>query len=210
MKTRTLFPSTLIRPALLLALLAGMLGGYPAITAPVEAITPAAETSTSIPARYLDDFPPGLAAALAQSWQDELPAVYRPTPTLAGYRAENPAHNMRFTFTTDGLQISDRAGDWPWGLQVTRWGYAGSLHPIPPARLTATGPDLEYQRGQTPSGAPLLTEWYRNTPWGLEQGFTINHPPLLKLGEAGQGGEGLELEQGIGKVALAAEKVAGA
>jgi len=56
-------------------------------------------------------------------------------------------------------------------MTLTRWGRSKSLIKAPLSTLTATGPRVEYKRGIS------LSEWYMNSPWGLEQGFTVNQKP---------------------------------
>ena len=164
-------------------LLAMTLGIHPVAMAKA---TPAADTQTSTQIRSFDDLPPVLTPALAKALHDELSLAYHMKRTRAGFRADNPGHGMNFTFTKEGPQVKCSGGDWQWGLSLTRWGYAGSMGPVPSARLAATGGKLSYSRG------PVLSEWYFNSPWGLEQGFTISSPP-----PSGQEGEKLVLEMAI-------------
>jgi uncharacterized protein (DUF2345 family) len=135
-------------------------------------------------------WPPGLAATLAQALQDELPAAYNLSITAAGYRAENPAHNLQLDFTPAGLQVRSPSADWQWDLSLRALGYAGAVQPVPPADLAAGRTRLEYRRG------PALTEWYLNSPWGLEQGFTLAAPPVASPGGGQRAGLVLELALG--------------
>ena len=61
-----------------------------------------------------------------------------------------------------------------------------SERPERPASLSAEGDRVEYRRGG-------LTEWYVNDERGLEQGFTIDAPPVGVSGDEGAGYLVLEL-----------------
>ena len=121
------------------------------------------------------DLPRGAAPAIARTLADELSKDYHLSEASSGgtahYSAENPAHGMRFTFDSEGVRIHSQAGDWTWGLRLARWGYAGTMLAAPAPIVNASSTEVTYKRGRT------LTEWYLNTPWGLEQGFTLSRPP---------------------------------
>ncbi len=89
------------------------------------------------------------------------------------WRAANPAQRFTAHFgTEDVLLVPAGRGEpaWQLGLRLTAWGAAHDLQPVPPAGAIADGNRVEFLRGP-------LTEWYVNTAIGLEQGFTIDHPP---------------------------------
>jgi PKD repeat protein len=95
------------------------------------------------------------------------------------YRAPNRANNFRSQFTEEGVQIQPRTKeteDWQWSLNLTGWGYANHLQPIGAAELSPSQNRLVYTR----SG---ITEWYINSEEGLEQGFTIDQPPVSDRNE---------------------------
>ena len=121
------------------------------------------------------DLPLGAAPAIARTLADELSKDYHLSEASSGgtahYSAENPAHGMRFTFDSEGVRMHSKAGDWTWGLRLARWGYAGTMLAAPAPIVNASSTEVTYKRGRT------LTEWYLNTPWGLEQGFTLSRPP---------------------------------
>ncbi|MFZ6027679.1 MAG: FG-GAP repeat protein [Chloroflexota bacterium] len=86
--------------------------------------------------------------------------------TPAGYQAR--LAGLEVTFGADGLHAS--AADLSWGLALTGLGRAGSLARPAPAEIAQAAERLEYRRGN-------LTEWYRHTPLGVEQGFTLHQAP---------------------------------
>ncbi len=117
------------------------------------------------------DMPPGLAPTIAQALANDLPASFHPQAIEVGYQADNPTHDLTTTFGPAGPRMAI-AGE-TWGLTLTGLGRGRALRALPAADLVADGPRLEYRRNN-------LTEWYLNTHWGLEQGFTIQAPPTGK------------------------------
>ncbi|MEK8019253.1 MAG: thrombospondin type 3 repeat-containing protein [Candidatus Parabeggiatoa sp.] len=132
---------------------------------PVEQTAQSAASITKLPA--------GLAPALARTLQDELPASYHLAKTESGaFQTANSAHGMQYAFGADGLQVKSTTGAWNWGLELTGWGYVDAMQPVQVGQPVAQKTRLAYQHG------PALTEWYLNTTWGLEQGFTLHTPPV--------------------------------
>jgi len=124
-------------------------------------------------ASSITNLPAGLAPALARTLQDELPASYHLAKTKNGeFQTANSAHGMQYAFGADGLRVKNSTGAWSWGLELTGWGYADTVQAVPVGQPVAQKTRLEYQHG------PALTEWYLNTAWGLEQGFTLHTPPV--------------------------------
>lgn len=111
-------------------------------------------------------------------WQDQTPL-----PELAGaYQAANPAQGFQVYFAPDGLSVLSGTAiehTWTWRMQLTGYGYEGDIRPIDRAELAASGNAVEYRRGSA-SGHPAQgpKEWYVNEKRGLEQGFTLDSPPL--------------------------------
>jgi hypothetical protein len=103
---------------------------------------------------------------------------WRPTPwpdTPQAWQAPNRAHNIRTYLGPDGFRMVPRTGDtqvWEWGLRLTGYGAAGALGAVPPGEIAVNGPRAELFRGP-------LTEWYVNDERGLEQGFSLEDPPVL-------------------------------
>ena len=115
-------------------------------------------------------------------------AEYHPSPVSdaaapaqpAAVQVVNRAHNLRATFTPEGVRVKPRtatSADWSWGLSLEAIGAPGDLRRPEPARLQLNGQRVELVRGP-------LTEWYRNDERGLEQGFTLHQPPPGGAGAA--------------------------
>jgi pimeloyl-ACP methyl ester carboxylesterase len=107
------------------------------------------------------------------SWQNQthLPDLQ------AAYQAPNRAHNLRTYFTPTGIRIIPRTTTtptWEFGLALTRYGYVENIQPVAAAELVASANRIEYRRD-------AITEWYVNDERGLEQGFTIQSPPLPRI-----------------------------
>ncbi len=95
-------------------------------------------------------------------------------------QAPNRAHNIRTTFSPEGVRVAPRTAngpEWSWGLTLTSLGAPGELRPVEPAQLRHEGNRVELVRG------PVI-EWYRNDERGLEQGFTLPEPPQGSAGVA--------------------------
>jgi hypothetical protein len=135
---------------------------------PVKSVEQTAQSASSI-----TNLPVGLAPVLARTLQEELPTSYHLTKTEAGdFQTTNKAHAMQYAFGAEGLRVKSTSGAWTWGLELTGWGYVDAVQTVPVGQPVAQKTRLEYQHG------PALTEWYINTAWGLEQGFTLYTPPV--------------------------------
>jgi len=87
---------------------------------------------------------------------------------VRGFRAQNPEHQLAADFTETGVEV--RAGTATWKLALRGYGYGEDGHTAAAVAPQASVNRIEYRRGP-------LTEWYVNGPVGLEQGFTLAHPP---------------------------------
>jgi hypothetical protein len=83
-----------------------------------------------------------------------------------GYRI----HSGGLDFALDGKGLQVNTGSSAWELYLCALGR--ETHTVAPAEAETVEADshLEYRRG-------VLTEWYRDTPLGMEQGFTVYQPP---------------------------------
>ncbi len=179
MKTHRLLTSLIVGLALCLSLLITL--HLTASAAPPKTIrgvptldlnSPIDPPSASSRENGFGDLPPGLVPALARAMANDLPDSYHVQAGASGYQAQNAVHNLATTFDAAGPLV-EIAGE-TWGLALTGWGREGEITPVPTVAPVADGPRLTYRRG------PLI-EWYLNTTWGLEQGFTLSSPP--KRGE---------------------------
>lgn len=136
------------------------------------------------------------------------PETHSPIQTLSSSAATaaNPAHGISSTFTPEGLRLRVGTGAAEDGRTLTSdWrleslGYGADQTPVPAGELKVTGQRAEIVRGGAPPSpsafhTPHLTEWFVNTPGGLEHGFTLTArpqfvvPPLGDLGvEPPEGG----------------------
>lgn len=90
------------------------------------------------------------------------------------FQAPNRAHNIRTYFTPSGVQLVPRTSNtnnWLLKLSLVSYGYQGHEIDVQPAELLVNKNQIEYQRGS-------FIEWYLNNEKGLEQGFTLEHPPV--------------------------------
>jgi hypothetical protein len=83
------------------------------------------------------------------------------------FRGANPANRFETGFDRSGMRLKPTEGSsWEWRLALTGWGRPGSLEAGSVAGLHAEQDRVELDRGP-------LTEWFVNTPEGLEHGFTV-------------------------------------
>jgi len=111
----------------------------------------------------------------------------------SSYQAPNRVHGFRTYFAEGGVRIAPRdrrTADWRWGFEGVGWGRGGDLRPFDIARLSVSGPRVEYPRG-------AVLEWYENKPDGLEQGFTVYERPD---GDSGPVRIGLRLSGTLGAI----------
>jgi hypothetical protein len=107
-----------------------------------------------------------------------------PSALRAGaYQAPNRAHNLRTTFTPQGIRVVPRVFEgetppWEWGLTLSGYGYASA----PLSRgaddvQSVAAATLQVEANRVAYARDALTEWYVNDEHGLEQGFTLQAPP---------------------------------
>jgi hypothetical protein len=124
-----------------------------------------------------------------------LTATSRPfDASAAGYHARSGG--LDFTLDAGGLKASGEGV--AWGLALSGFGREGQIATVSNAEIAQVDGRLEYRRGP-------LTEWYRNTALGVEQGFTIHKSPdgteplvlQLKLSKSIENPKGLSSDQAI-------------
>ncbi|MCP4426869.1 MAG: hypothetical protein GY803_20465 [Chloroflexi bacterium] len=147
--------------------------------------------ASSLPAAV----PDGLTANEWQHIQSQIAAAeYRFMPMPIGsdaYAAPNRAQDWQVAFSPAGTQVYPANGffnavqdqDWSWGLMLTGYGYgdkdltdlqnpsANSGQVLSGLALTADKETIVYQWDDN------LSEWWINSPAGLEQGFTLQRRP---------------------------------
>ena len=105
------------------------------------------------------------------------------------WRCENRAQQLTIEFDAAAAHLSHPDGSI--GVHLTGYGYGELLEKPAAIAPVATGNRVEYQR----SG---LTEWYINTPQGLEQGFTLaRRPDAFVQRGARRGSQPLTIALGI-------------
>ncbi len=72
-------------------------------------------------------------------------------------------------------KLSVPRGDFIAGLNVGG-GYEDKISPVVSVKPIGSSNRIEYRRNK-------ITEWYLNSPLGLEQGFTLSAPPVSKTQE---------------------------
>ncbi|WP_287129130.1 FG-GAP-like repeat-containing protein [Candidatus Cyanaurora vandensis] len=107
---------------------------------------------------------PAMQQALTQ-------ARYRVYTHQGSPYANNPAQGFSVQFQPQGLVLQGEGATRPWTLGLSKIGDKS----LPAVPGTAIGNRVEYRRG-------AMTEWYLNTPQGLEQGFTLQAPPTEQRG----------------------------
>src|SRR5258708_2640714 len=117
--------------------------------------------------------PDSLYPALLAALQEDISPAYDVVWQDGAYQAVNPNQHFRITFTPTEFRVApeiDTTSSWKWGMALVGWGYGDNIQPVPESEVMAAGTRLEYRHGP-------LTEWYVNTPLGIEQGFTLQAPP---------------------------------
>ena len=87
----------------------------------------------------------------------------------AGGKYSTFAQDLTFELNTNGLKAGGQG--FQWGISLHGIGRGTQMMDVSAPRIFQAKGRLEYQRG-------VLTEWYRDTALGVEQGFTIHEPPV--------------------------------
>lgn len=139
-------------------------------------------TGPGRPVESFSEFPPGSVPIIMQALQKDLPAAYHLQRDNNTFSMSNPSQGMRITFAPEGPHIE--TDEYTWSLTMSGLGYEGSVSSVAQARLVEDEGRMVYKRGN-------VEEWYINSGWGIEQGFTIHSRP------AGKGLENLVVEMQI-------------
>jgi hypothetical protein len=174
------------------------------LTSPsASASTPSAGKSATSLSSLPPDAQGPISAALGKD-----DSGYWVHPSAKGFRGENPQHALVAEFTRAGAEV--RSHNLRWGLETGGYGYGGAVHRVKAVAPQANANRVEYRRAG-------VREWYENGPLGLEQGFTLDHPPgkangqplTVELGLRGElvavlepGGKALDLRRKDGETVL--------
>ncbi|MDM8542978.1 choice-of-anchor D domain-containing protein [Desulfococcaceae bacterium HSG9] len=124
-----------------------------------------------------DVLPSDAMAAIAKAISKDLSASYDIEKVGDGYAVENRTCNLKVSFSHEEIRFCKTNTDDSYAFTLTGIGY-DTLETPRPAEIKALGNRIEFRRG------PGLTEWYLNTPLGLEQGFTLDSPPGNPAGDS--------------------------
>jgi hypothetical protein len=124
----------------------------------------------------------GLHDSLQRALEAARYRVYQDQQHAVAWYAENPAQQIRARFTPDSVQLQanpGRAHARRVGMKLHTIGYGERQIGVGVARLATTDNRIEYTRSLLgdDTAEQEITEWYVNTPAGLEQGFTLESPP---------------------------------
>lgn|GEM_PF-6523789 len=133
----------------------------------VQAISNA-ETNRLSQEQFVEILPPWATPAIVSALQKNLPSIYQLKRSGKGYSLTNPSHGIEISFTSTGPQF--RSGKNIWEMTMLGIGYEGAIQPVRNARMINDNGRMVYDRGD-------LSEWYVNSRWGVEQGFTVHKAP---------------------------------
>ncbi|MFI5077812.1 MAG: integrin alpha, partial [Vicinamibacteria bacterium] len=98
---------------------------------------------------------------------------YEASRNELGLQAPNRAHGLRTYFEPSGVRVHDRTAEGSPELvefELAAVGRGVERGVVEPGEVFAAGARVEIRRGE-------LTEWYENSPQGLEQGFDLATRP---------------------------------
>ena len=140
---------SIFRVVLMMSLVFGLFATSP--IQPASARSNERQTSPAMPAGLQDAF----LSASAQPF------------TRQGATYTSQRNGLTTTLSASGLQS---AGSLQWGLALHSLGRVNQGMEVEPPQIVEENGQLTYRRGD-------LSEWYRNTALGVEQGFTISQAP---------------------------------
>jgi hypothetical protein len=141
---------------------------------------PASSPKASSRATGFASLPAAAQSAISNAIGRDQPD-YDAQPTgKAGFRMLIPRGSFTADFARTGvaMRVGSAAGA-EWALALKEYGRGDSMDALSPVAPLANANRVEYRRGE-------LTEWYVNSPRGLEQGFTLTKPPARADGLAAQ------------------------
>jgi hypothetical protein len=156
-RSRALAPGALVLSAIAAILLAAAGGGAPSL--------PAAQHGRAIPTG-LSGLPLS-AQGVVSATLGAHGTTYLVRHSGGALQARNVPQAMGIDFRASGVEIASHGTRV--GVRLRGAGYGASLNPVGLVQPSARANRVTYQHAG-------LTEWYRNGPLGLEQGFTIARP----------------------------------
>ncbi len=125
------------------------------------------KNSISAHSKASEKMPMGLMAAVANSLGRDHLSYH--IENKSGYVAEVSSQGLSTEFNSSNItiKIDDQK---LMNMRLESWGRTGELESADEARISTKANRLEYDRAG-------ISEWYVNSPYGLEQGFTIHERP---------------------------------
>lgn len=136
------------------------------VTLALLVVAPAGAWAENARTRFTD-LPPAAQVKIAATLGKDNP-VYHAAAVSGGWRLTTPKSGVSAYFATAGARIVSGGDDWR--LTATAWGRSDTLTGLAAVPPTAEANRVVYRRG-------AVTEWYVNSPAGLEQGLTLARPP---------------------------------
>lgn len=158
--------------------------GFSAVMLTVSILALPARSTASVPAspigahapsaaHGLNGLPTGLLPVLARTLATQSPQIWN--AKAAGREAlmlRNPAQHFSTLVNPQGMQLElDSHARQRLAIELLGLRSGGCYRPVAGAAPRVTAARVTIPHGQG------LTEWYVNSPLGLEQGFTLSHPP---------------------------------
>ncbi|MGH8397211.1 MAG: hypothetical protein ACRETA_03050 [Gammaproteobacteria bacterium] len=165
MKRHIAFSSLVSCLLLCLCVLTIGAAGITGESAPTSAHVANHPPSPALPAALVPIVARTLATRSRDTWRAHTTATH-------GVEFNNPAQHLTANFNHDAttLQLGDKPHD-QLTLQLTAYRVGNSTQPLTTGVPSANGNRVEWSHSHG------LSEWYVNSPLGLEQGFTLAAPP---------------------------------
>ena len=139
---------TLLRSMMIVCMLTALLS-----VAPAPALAQVEEGQAGIPAGLQE----AILSSTAQAFEE------------SGGKYKTSAGEMAYELSANGLQAGGQGLQW--GISLQAFGRGTQMLDVSSPEMSQTEGRLEYRRRG-------VTEWYRDTALGVEQGFTIHESPI--------------------------------
>ena len=124
------------------------------------------------------------AQSLNDPWQQALSSarygIYEQRGQVGKWYANNAAQRMRAEFTPNGVYVATQGTDgrtWRVGLTLRTVGYGARQRRVGDGRPATEGNRFQISRSGVGDASVSVSEWYVNTPSGLEQSFRLDVAP---------------------------------